>query len=234
MQRESQLLKQFHWSAEIANYEAKRRTAERIAKEVKDGQVIGAGSGSTSFVALTTLAERAQREGLRFSAIPTSHEVAMACVSLGIPTLRPMDAVPDWYFDGADEADPAGNLIKGRGGAMYQEKLILRSSPKTFILVDRSKLVERLGTRFPIPVEVHPMSVRLVEAELLRLGATEIRIRTGSGKDGPVITENGNMIFDVRFASIGAGLEKDIKSITGVLESGLFWGYGVEIITPDS
>lgn len=232
MQRESALLKQFHWSGEIANYDAKRLTAERVAAELKDGQVVGAGSGSTSYVALTALAERAQREGLRFSAVPTSHEVGMACVALGIATLRPVDAVPDWYFDGADEADPAGNLIKGRGGAMYQEKLILRSSPKTFILVDRSKLVEKLGTRFPIPVEVHPMAVRLVEAELLRLGATEIRIRAGSGKDGPVITENGNLIFDVRFAAIGAGLEHEVKSITGVLESGLFWGYPVEIITP--
>ena len=233
MRQPSELLGRLQWQSATSNLEAKQRVAERIAEELKDGDVVGLGSGSTSLLALQALAARAQRESLRFSGIPTSFEVRMACTTLGIPTRSLTEAWPDWYFDGADEVDPGRNLIKGRGGAMFQEKLILRSSGRNFILVDRGKLVERLGTRFAIPVEVHPLALRLAEAELRSLQATEVELRHGSGKDGPVITEAGNLILDVRFAEVAPGLEREIKSITGVLESGLFQGYAVTVITPD-
>jgi ribose 5-phosphate isomerase A len=233
MRQRSELLGRLQWQSEITNREAKQRVAERIAAELRDGDVVGLGSGSTSLLALQALTARAEREGLRFFGIPTSFEVQMACATLGVQTRRLVEAWPDWYFDGADEVDPGRNLIKGRGGAMFQEKLILRSSARNFILVDQGKLVERLGLKFAIPVEVHPLALRLVEAELRALGATEIELRHGSGKDGPVLTEAGNLILDVRFGEVGAGLEREIKSITGVLESGLFQGYAVTVLTPD-
>lgn len=233
MRQASELLGRLQWQSATSNLEAKQRVAERIAGELRDGDVVGLGSGSTSLLALQALATRASREGLRFCGIPTSYEVRMACTTLGVPTRSLMEAWPDWYFDGADEVDPDHNLIKGRGGAMFQEKLILRGSPRNFILVDRGKLVERLGTKFAIPVEVQPLALRLVEAELRTLGATEIELRHGSGKDGPVFTEAGNLILDVRFLEVGPGLEREIKSITGVLESGLFQGYSVTVLTPD-
>lgn len=106
-------------------------------------------------------------------------------------TNYPWNKRPDWTFDGADEVDPQRNLIKGRGGAMFKEKLLIRSSRKTFIIIDPSKRVNQLGNKFPIPVEVFPDSLTYVEHELQRLGASEIVLRPAHGKDGPVFTEMG-------------------------------------------
>ena len=128
------------------------------------------------------------------------------------------------------EVDPQRNLIKGRGGAMFKEKLLIRSSRKTFIIIDPSKRVNQLGNKFPIPVEVFPDSLTYVEHELQRLGASEIVLRPAHGKDGPVFTENGNFILDTRFNYIDSSLEEQLKTITGVIESGLFIGYDVEVI----
>jgi ribose 5-phosphate isomerase A len=125
-------------------------------------------------------------------------------------------------------------MIKGRGGAMYQEKILMRSAPKTYILIDQSKLVSRLGENFPVPVEISPIALHLVERELLRLGAVEAVLRPAKGKDGPIISENGNFILDVRFREIRPSLETEIKAITGVIESGLFIGYAVELIVAGS
>jgi ribose 5-phosphate isomerase A len=153
---------------------------------------------------------------------------------LNIPTTTLLQARPDWAFDGADEVDPHNSLIKGRGGAMFIEKLIIASAPKTYILVDTSKLVKTLGEKFPVPVEVYPLAINLVELRLTDLGATEIKLRPGQGKDGPIITETGNLILDVRFGSIGQDMETRIAAIPGVIGSGLFIGYNVEIVTPSS
>ena len=98
------------------------------------------------------------------------------------------------------------------------------------IIVDDTKLVDHLGSRFPIPVEVFPSALTLVESEMQRLGASEIALRLASGKDGPVLTENGNFILDTRFSYIDPSLEENLKAITGVIESGLFIGYDVEIV----
>jgi ribose 5-phosphate isomerase A len=106
----------------------------------------------------------------------------------------------------------------------------MRASARAFILIDASKRVERLGSKFAIPVEVVPSALTSAERALAALGATEIVLRLGKGKDGPVITEHGNFLLDARFSGIGPTLERDIKSITGVLDSGLFWGYPVEVL----
>jgi ribose 5-phosphate isomerase A len=170
------------------------------------------------------------REGLKVTAICTSAEVTLACVRLDVRVGSLLQLRPDWAFDGADEVDPDRNLIKGRGGAMFMEKVVMHASPRNFILVDQSKLVTKLGGKFPVPVEVLPIALRLVEKELTALGAVEIVLRLAVKKDGPVITENGNFILDVRFGEIQKSLERDIKAVPGVIESGLFMGRDIEIV----
>jgi len=223
------------WPGEISNREEKEAVAARVAGELRDGQVVGAGSGSTSFLALAAIARRIARDGLAVRAVPTSTEVSLACAALGIPTTGLAEVRPDWGFDGADEVhvrDGVVRLIKGRGGAMFREKLVMASQPRTLILVDRSKLVERLGERFPVPVETHPLALHLVEERLRGLGATEVVLRAAASKDGPVVTENGHLILDARFADVPDRLEAEIKAIPGVVESGLFIGFPVEVVAP--
>ena len=113
---------------------------------------------------------------------------------------------------------------------MFKEKLLISSSPQTYILVDPSKKVERLGAKFPIPIEIFPGALTYVEDRLQRLNPGEIKLRMGQGKDGPIITENGNMILDVWMDYIPENTESTLKSITGVLESGLFINYKVEVL----
>ena len=227
---QSDLIKTLEWSDTISNKEAKQKVAEQIAEKVKDGDVIGVGSGSTSFMALLAIAEKIKAEKLNIKAIPTSVELGMFCSKLGVPLTSLTEARPDWYFDGADEVDPNKSLIKGRGGAMFKEKLLLSCSPINYIIVDESKLVKKLGSKFPVPIEVFPAALLYVEEQLRSLGATELAIRPAKGKDGPIITENGNLILDARFDTISDDMEFKIKAITGVIESGLFIGYNVEVL----
>jgi ribose 5-phosphate isomerase A len=226
----SDIIDNLSWSGEIINREAKQRVADKIAEKVKDGDVLGVGSGSTSYMALLAIAKKIKAEQLNVKAITTSVEITMTCSNLGIPTTTLFESKPDWYFDGADEVDPNHSLIKGRGGAMFKEKLIMSSSPLTYIIVDETKLVKKLGTNFPVPIEVFPAALLHVEEKLKAIGATSLTLRPAKGKDGPVITENGNLILDTRFDTIGADMELKIKGITGVIESGLFIGYNVEIL----
>ena len=163
-------------------------------------------------------------------AIPTSYEIKMLCTYLEIPTATLEEKKPDWCFDGADEVDHDNWLIKGRGAAMFNEKLNIKASNKTYILVDESKIVNKLGTNFPIPVECNPKAINIVKEELYRQGARNVELRLALKKDGPVITENGNLILDAKFDNIDETLEKRLKSITGVIETGLFIGYNVEIV----
>lgn len=215
----------------IKNKEEKEKVAKKIADKIKDGDVIGFGSGSTAYLAIYAIAEKMKQENITITAIPTSYEVELLCNYLQIPTTTLLDKKPDWSFDGADEVNSDKWLIKGRGGAMFREKLNIANSQITYILVDESKLVDRLGEKFSIPVECYPDAMNYVKEELILLGATQIDIRKAVSKDGPVITESGSIILDVKFDEISEHLEKDIKSITGVIESGLFIGYPVEIIT---
>lgn len=172
-----------------------------------------------------------QKENIKITAIPTSYEVELLCNFLNIPTTTLQNAKPDWSFDGADEVNKDNWMIKGRGGAMFREKLNIANSTITYILVDKTKLVKKLGENFAIPVECYPGSLNYVKEELLILGAKSVEIRKAEKKDGPIITESGNIILDARFDEISEHLEKDIKSITGVIESGLFIGYPVEVIS---
>lgn len=222
--------------ASIGSLEAKEAVARTIAAEVESGQTVGAGSGSTAWLAIHAIAERIRAGEIEdVTLLPTSIEgqLTIAGLAAGLPGLRLGDIAadrPGWLFDGADEVDPDGNLIKGRGGALFREKVMFRATTDRRILVDSSKKVARLGENFPVPVEVVPTALPVVGEELVRVGATAISIRTGSGKDGPVITESGNLLLDCRFEQIGPLLEGEIKRITGVVESGLFQGYSPTVI----
>ena len=154
----------------------------------------------------------------------------MLCSYLAIPTTTLNEKKPDWSFDGADEVDNDKWLIKGRGGAMFKEKLNMVNSPITYILIDESKKVEKLGSKCKIPIECFPEALNYIKTELVNIGGSEIELRKAIGKDGPCITENGNLILDVKFENISQDLEKKIKSIPGVIESGLFINYNVEVI----
>ena len=113
---------------------------------------------------------------------------------------------------------------------MFKEKLLISSSPVNYIIIDDSKQVKKLGTNFPVPIEVFPAALLHVEDELRKIGATSLLIRPAKGKDGPIITENGNMVLDAHFDDIDNDMEIKIKSITGVIESGLFINYNVDIL----
>lgn len=226
----SNIISRFLWAGSIPHHAEKEAVANKIVKRIRDKDVIGIGSGSTVYVALFAIAKKIRQEGLNIRVVPVSAEASIVCMQLGIPQGTLSEIRPDWSLDGADEADPDCNLIKGRGGAMFKEKLLMCSSTKTYILIDKSKLVTRLGEHFPVPVEIFPGALPWVESRLYQLGAVEAKLRLATGKDGPVITENGNWIIDVRFAHIPVCLETQIKAITGVIESGLFMGYPVEIV----
>jgi len=219
-----------HLFDSISNKEEKQKIAQKVATYLNPHDVVGIGSGSSSYLALLALAQKSKEENIPFTAIPTSHELHLTCQTLGIPTTTLTHQKPDWGFDGADEVDAKQRLIKGRGGALFKEKLIMKASKKTFILIDQSKHVEKLGQKTPVPIEVFPDALSLVEHELLSYGVSSLSLRLAKGKDGPVITENGNFILDVFFTSINDDLEKNIKGIPGVIESGLFFHYPIELI----
>jgi ribose 5-phosphate isomerase A len=215
----------------ISNYEGKLGAARNLAAWVASGEVIGAGSGSTAYLAIHAIAERISAGEIKnVTLIPTSIEVQLTIAGLGLRVGDLAADRPKWLFDGADEVDPGGNLIKGRGGALFREKILFRATTDRRILVDNSKLVERLGSRFPVPVEIAPVSLPVAIPEIEKLYPSEVEIRKAVGKDGPVITELGNLIVDCRFDEIAPDLETRIKSITGVVESGLFQGYDPTLV----
>jgi len=223
-------IRNYGWNSEITNYVQKSIVAHKVAQIAKNGDVIGFGSGSTAYLAVLEIAKRVENDGLKIKAIPTSKEIAFICLELGIPITSILEEKPDWCFDGADEVSQNQDLIKGRGGAMFNEKLVMKSSDKSYIIVDESKFVTELGEKFSVPVEITQSSMPYVVRELEKLNAIYISLRPAKSKDGPLITENGNFILDVRFNKIESHYEKEIKAITGVIETGLFIGYDLEVI----
>jgi ribose 5-phosphate isomerase A len=220
------------WPTTIENYEAKSQVAVHAARRLRDGDVVGVGSGSTSMLALHALVDSARRQTFHFSAITTSLEMAIACAELLVPTTSLLQARPDWSFDGADEVDGDLNMIKGRGGAMLREKLLLASSPERYILIDESKRVATLGATAPVPIEVIPEALQLVQSHLLEeFDVRQIGLRMAVAKDGPVITEHGNVILEVKFAEITSELDVRVNCIPGVVGSGLFFGFQPTIIS---
>jgi ribose 5-phosphate isomerase A len=201
----------------------KREAAEAAIELVQDGMVIGLGTGSTASFAVDALARR-HRSGLRFLGLPTSENTARHASAAGIPlTSFAADRHIDLTIDGADEVELGTlNLIKGLGGALLREKIVAAASRRLAIIVDDSKLVDRLGTHVPVPVEVVEFGLQPTWVALEALGATAKLRLTESGK--PFVTDGGNRILDCNFGPIAdpARLEERIRRVVGVVECGLF------------
>lgn len=203
---------------------AKKRAALEAAKLVKDGFVVGLGSGSTVAYAVKEIGRRIQRKELQILGIPTSHQALMLAVESGIP-LTTLNEYPqlDLAIDGADQIDEDLNLIKGMGAALTREKIVASAAKKLAIVADETKIVETLGINQPVPIETLPFALPTVISRIRKMGGKPV-LREAKGKVGPLITDNGNFIIDADFASITAPKELNLqlKSIPGVIETGLF------------
>lgn len=201
----------------------KARAAEQAAQEVRDGMVVGLGSGSTAALVVSSLGKRV-RNGLHFVGVATSEATARQAAALGIP-LRTLDEEPclDIDIDGADEVDPSGDMIKGLGGALLREKMVAASARRLVIVVDESKEVAHLGQRTPVPVEVVRFAWRRTATALRGLGAEPV---VRGGEDKPFVTDGGGLILDCRFpaAADWVRLAQNIKATLGVVDHGLFLG----------
>lgn len=201
------------------------RIGAQAAGEVKPGMIVGLGTGSTATAFVNALGKRVA-DGLTITGIPTSIETANLATSLGIrlTTLEDVDRL-DICIDGADEIDPALNVVKGRGGALLYEKLVARRADRYIIISTDDKLVNQLGTRLPLPVEIVPLGWHHTAWELERLGLEPVLRPHPSGEAGRAfVTDGGHYILDCETGGIDdAGeLASRIKAITGVVDHGLF------------
>jgi ribose 5-phosphate isomerase A len=205
----------------------KQQVGKAAADRVQSGSIVGLGTGSTTAYAIQYLGDRIKSGELTdIKGIPTSFQASVLAKQYGIP-LTTLDEVDRIHIaiDGADEVDPQKNLIKGGGAAHTREKVVDSLAELFIVVVDQSKIVTALGSTFPVPVEVLPMAIAPVTRALEKLGGKP-ELRMGVKKDGPVITDQGNMVLDVTFASIPnpSELEKILNNIPGVLENGIFVG----------
>jgi len=205
--------------------ELKRMVAKEALNYIDDDMIIGLGTGSTTAYFIQMLGKKLMTGELEdVYGIPTSHQSRLLALESGVPvvSLDEVDAI-DLAIDGADEVDPHLNLIKGRGAALTMEKIIEYRAGAFIVLVDESKLVEYLGQKMPVPIEVVPAAWRAIKEELEVFNATA-ELRMGVKKDGPVITDNGNFILDAKFERIEDPLDMEIElnNIPGVVENGIF------------
>jgi ribose 5-phosphate isomerase A len=204
---------------------AKKNAALEAVKHVKDGFVVGLGSGSTAAYAIEEIGDRIKNEKIHVLGIPTSYQAFMLAIQCGIPitTLEEHPTI-DLTIDGADQIDNELNLIKGMGGALTREKIVASASKKLIIVADESKKVKLLGeNNHPVPIEVLPFAAPLLMQKIKEHGGKPT-LREGIGKVGPIITDNGNVIIDANFGIIHnpAKLEHKLKMLPGIVETGLF------------
>ena len=207
----------------------KRAVGEAAAARVHSGMTVGLGTGSTTTFAIARLGERLRKGELReLRGVATSYAAAALAREHGLPltTLDDLFAGEGKIhlaIDGADEVAPDLSLIKGRGAAHLREKIVDALAEEFIVVVDGAKLVQRLGTSQPVPVEVLPLAVAPVLRAVKALGGVPT-LRLASAKDGPVITDQGNMVIDVKFEGIDdpGALEQTLNNIPGALANGLF------------
>jgi ribose 5-phosphate isomerase A len=197
----------------------KNASAKAAAKSVKAGTSVGLGSGTTVIHLIRALAEQRSKAIFIPSSIATQNLAGELGLKMGSLEDRPK---LDLMIDGADEVDPDFNLIKGKGGAHTREKIVASAAKKVLIMVDRTKLVKRLGEQAPVPVEVLPFEYKFTMRRLSKLNGRPILRKTSAS--APFVTDNGNYIIDVKFLQIirPAELEAKIDMIPGVVENGLF------------
>jgi ribose 5-phosphate isomerase A len=207
----------------MANETEKKMAAERSLEYVREGQVVGLGTGSTAAYFIQLLGAKVKR-GMKVRGIPTSDRSRDLAMSLGIP-LTSLDEVQqiDVTVDGADEFDPQLRLIKGGGGALLREKIVASASRQVVIVADSSKRVPVLGN-FPVPVEVVPFAQALIVKRVTDLGARVVRRLDELG--APYITDSGNQILDCHFGQLrdADSLAQRLSGMPGIVEHGLFIG----------
>ena len=203
--------------------EEKKAVASEACKFIEAHSIIGLGSGTTMEYIAEELGRR-NKNGEDIKAVSTSYEMTLLAKKYDIPILN-SSSVSKLYLaiDGADEIDPHGNAIKGGGGAQTTEKIVASLAEQYVLIVDETKLVDTLGKKMPVPVEVLPSALELVLHRLKSFDC-QVTIRTGTGKVGPVITDIGNIILDVRFGKIEDCrlLDWQLNNIPGVIGHGLF------------
>jgi ribose 5-phosphate isomerase A len=209
---------------------AKKAAAEAACAYVEDGFTVGLGTGSTADFAVKRLGDMV-KEGLRIRGVPTSLRTMELAKHVGIP-LVDLDEVThlDVTIDGADEVDEKLDLIKGLGGALLREKIVASQTRELIIVVDPTKLVKKLGTRSPLPVEVLPFGASAVRRAIEEWGLKP-ELRTKEGRT--FVTDNGNHVLDVRFPhgiADAKAIERDLNNIPGVVENGLFLRMATRIV----
>ena len=212
----------------------KQAVAEAAVAQIRDGMVVGLGSGSTAALMIQDLGARLAAGQLHdIVGVTTSFQGEVLAAELGIP-LRALNAIDriDLAIDGADEVDPSFQLIKGGGACHVQEKLVADRAERFIVVVDSTKLVQRLNLDFLLPVEVLPGAWVQVQSRLKSMGGVA-ELRMATRKAGPVVTDQGNLVLDVRFEagiSDPIALERDINNLPGVLENGLFVNLADEVL----
>jgi ribose 5-phosphate isomerase A len=211
----------------MAHETLKRAAAARAIEEIEDGMVVGLGSGSTAEIAVELLAARR----LRIVGVPTSERTAQLARNLGL-ALATLDEHPqlDLVIDGADQVERGTlNLVKGLGGALLREKIVASAARRMIVMVDDSKLVDRLGGHTPLPVEIVAYGWRSTVSRLERIGLNPI---LRGGTEHPLVTDGGNHIADCAIAVIDdpTHLEVELSSLVGVIETGLFIGLASRVI----
>jgi len=212
----------------MANEREKELAGRAAAQLVRDGDVVGLGTGSTAYYAVLAIGERV-KAGLKILGVPTSEATAKLARTLGIPlTTLDQNPVLDIDIDGADEVDPRLQLIKGGGGALLREKIIASASRKFVVVADSSKIVRKLG-KFPLPVEIIDFARPVLEKKIAALGAaTKLRTKP----DGtPFVTDEGHHILDCTFERISdaPALARSLSEMPGVVEHGLFIGLAKQV-----
>ena len=204
----------------------KQAVAAAATEQIQSGMVVGLGSGSTAALMIQALGAKLKSGELSdVVGVTTSFQGEVLAAELGIP-LKSLNAIEriDLAIDGADEVDPAFQLIKGGGACHVQEKLVAVRADRFVVVVDSTKMVDTLNLGFLLPVEVLPGAWRQVQTQLAAMGG-DAQLRMAVKKAGPVVTDQGNLVLDVKFAggiSDPAGLEAAINNLPGVLENGLF------------
>jgi ribose 5-phosphate isomerase A len=210
----------------------KMNAAKSALEKIPSTGPIGLGSGSTVAIFAEELGRLISKETHDICVVPSSYQAYQLAVKHNIP-LTNLDINPELMVtvDGADEVDKNLNLTKGGGGALFQEKVVASASKKLIIIVDESKLVEKLASRFLIPIEVLPFALGVVQRKIGNMGIEPV-IREAEKKIGPVVTDNGNFIIDLKFPKPidnPAKIATDLKMIPGVVETGLFIGMTDEV-----
>ncbi len=201
----------------------KQRVAVHVANLVEANMVVGLGTGSTANLFIEALAKRQRTEKLNITTVSSSVISAVKAKQAGLPvvSIDSLDGL-DMYVDGADEVTPDLTLLKGRGQDLVREKLLASAADQFYVLVDESKLVDHIGQKFPIPIEVMPEAWKLVLAQLKQRGGTG-ELRLNSGKDNVAVTAHGSLVLDMEFNHIDSlELTMVLETIPGIVEHGIF------------